>query len=222
MSPETGQPPQAQPQSQTSPPGPQDEVVIFSGRNSWVRLIGPTLHSLLWLCVAILLLLSRRICVHIEDHAGESGAWASVVKWITHTMAPIAGETFVVLKVVGWIVFALLFFVPLFWAVWTWAFTHNLLTTNRIEHERGFFSKTVTTLELWRVQDLEYDSKFFWDFFFRTGRIKVKADVPIFAKADDYIGPIHQARNVFDQLKKARLKAGQKAGAQAMGVAAPG
>ena len=216
MSPEN-----TQPQPQPSSPGPGDEVVIFQGRNSWVRLIGLMLHCLLWLCIAILLLATHRICIHITKNAGETGPWASVVKWIAHTMAPIASQTFFGLKIIGWVLFGVVV-LRMFHVIWTWFFTHNLLTTSRIEHERGFFSKTVTTLELWRVQDMEYDSKFFWDFFFRTGRIKVKADVPIFTKADDYIGPIHQARSVFDQLKKARLKAGQKAGAQAMGVAAPG
>jgi beta-lactamase regulating signal transducer with metallopeptidase domain len=214
--------PPTQPQPQPSSPGPGDEVVIFQGRNSWVRLIGPTMHSLLWLCVAILLLASHWICVQIAPHPGETGAWASFANWIAHTMGPIASQTFFVLKIVGWVIFALLVVARMLHAIWTWAFTHNLLTTSRIEHERGFFSKTVTTLELWRVQDMEYDSKFFWDFFFRTGRIKVKADVPIFTKADDFIGPMHKARSIFDQLKKARLKAGQKAGAQAMGVASPG
>ena len=202
----------------SSPILAQDEVIIFSGRNSAVRLLGPGLTALFWLAIGIVLLAADPICQRIVNGAGESGAWASTVKWIARTMSSSAVYFFLVLTVMGWAIVLLLVVWRMGWVVWTWLFTHNLLTNHRIEHERGFFNKKVTTLELWRVQDLECDTKFPWDFFFRTGRIKVKADVPIFSKANDYIGPIHNARSVFDQLKTARLKAGQKAGAQAMGV----
>ena len=100
-------------------------------------------------------------------------------------------------------------------ALYRWMSTRYRITDNRIEYERGIFSKTVYNVELWQVKDVFY-RRTLLQFFFGLGMIEILATDSTMPKLE--IGPIHHAKKIYDQLKKARQRAGRTAGSQAMGM----
>lgn len=89
------------------------------------------------------------------------------------------------------------------------------ITNDRVEYEQGIFSKVILNVELWRVRDIFYRRNII-QAFFGLGLIDIIATDETIPQLE--IGPIRNARKIYDQLKKARLKSGRKAGAQAMGM----
>jgi membrane protein YdbS with pleckstrin-like domain len=214
--------------------------VIFQGPASAVALIGPAFNGVVKVLIAVLLFSSERLWQRVETApwsgaltaqlARASVALQPAISNLVDTTAEVrkaasnsepnstvspAALIFGGLKWLGWL-FILLALLHIIKAAWMWLATRYLLTTHRIEIERGILSKHILNLELWRVKDICY-SRSFWDFFFQVGRLRVIAADEVMP--DLHIGPIPGARSVYDQLKHARLMAGQRAGAQAMGVA---
>ena len=205
--------------SAQAPEGEAD--LIFEGRPSVLALVGPALGSMFWLIVSIVLFMAAGpLCELIAKNKTVQALSNTLTGQINLSTISLLGYTPIELLVFGFRILACFFLIValkrIFKVLWHWLSTSYRLTTHRIEIEQGIFSKSVQNFELWRVQDINY-TRSFWEFVFRLGRIHVKA---LDARSEDVflIGPIPDARKVYDRLKDARLAAGQRAGAQAMGV----
>ena len=237
--------------------------LIFEGRVSVVALVGPTLSSMFWLIVSIVLFFAGPLGERIGKNTEVRG-WSTTLRnqiaHISESLKPLVNKIGTMstnlheeptsgtpsgshqadkkpdkiepsaiapsrftpsgILILGFNILGCVFLFAalkrIFKAVWHWLSTRYRLTTHRIEIEQGIFSKCIQNFELWRVQDINY-TRSFWEFVFHLGRIHVKA---LDAGSEDVflIGPIPDARKVYDRLKDARLAAGQRAGAQAMGV----
>ncbi len=99
----------------------------------------------------------------------------------------------------------------LFW-IYQWLDWKNRrfrVTNDRIEVERGVFTRSLFNLDLWRVQDLAYHQNLIQRIL-GLGRIHVLTsdkDSPTLS-----IGPLHRARELYAQLKRAQLDADRRRG----------
>jgi len=196
---------------------PTDTEVYYRGASSSVSLIGPLVRLVLWLMLAIFVAWAGRIATQalhssvdnrLADWLANHPSAESVRSW---SASRIVGWGF---TIAGWIVVlqGLLFFLR---RVWLWLSTSYTLTSDRLEIEQGILAKRITNVELWRVRDLDYVRNLF-EFFFGIGRLLVT-----YQDNQDrrlFIGPIPNARQIYEKIKQARLKAGRKAGAQAVGI----
>jgi len=96
-----------------------------------------------------------------------------------------------------------------------WYSEAYLLTNDRVEYERGIFSKTIVNVELWRVQDVRFHRSIL-QALLGLGVIDIIAMDETVSHLE--IGPIRNARAIYDKLKQERLRSGRLAGAQAMGM----
>ena len=195
-----------------------DANVYFRGPASAVCLVGPLLQLALWLVVAIVVLsagraLEQRIRGGIDQQVAGWTEKAQIAE--LQTVPPVS-------RVIDWGVVILVWIIALqgvfFFVrrVWRWFSTRYTLTSDRIEIERGIIGKQITNIELWRVKDLDY-ARSPLDFLLGVGRLRVAFLDG--ALQGQVIGPLPNAREVYGKLKQARLEAGRKAGAQAVGLA---
>jgi uncharacterized membrane protein YdbT with pleckstrin-like domain len=99
----------------------------------------------------------------------------------------------------------------LYWLIkWlNWKNTVYRITNDRIEFERGIFSKSVQNMDLWRVKDIDFNQSLVQRLF-GLGRIHIETsdkDIPIID-----VGPIKGARDLYNNLKKAELDADRRRG----------
>ncbi|RMD84527.1 MAG: hypothetical protein D6820_00975 [Lentisphaerae bacterium] len=84
---------------------------------------------------------------------------------------------------------------------------YYLVDSEHIEYERGLFSKRVDNIELWRIQDLRLDQPFLQRLLGLGTVVVISTDKSFPALA---IGPIPNARTVYERLRKAAVKADEQ------------
>jgi uncharacterized membrane protein YdbT with pleckstrin-like domain len=175
------QQPAAAPQTPASG-APAGDGLIYKGRLSRIALLKPALKSLFWLAVAIAL-------------------YAAVQKYLQQP---------IVIKYLPWAAAAIILIAAASflyrWILWR-SVTYTI-TRDRIEYEYGVFSKTIQHLETWRINDIAFRQGFF-------GRMFGYGAVHI-ASSDQSdpaltIGPIAQARAIYDTLKVEQARADKRA-----------
>jgi membrane protein YdbS with pleckstrin-like domain len=167
-----------------------DSEVYFDGRPSAIVLL-PTLVK-----ASIGLIMAVAFCYYVSiDHRPKPG--------INETL--LVGGSVSFLIALGYLSMGVL----------NWLSTRYRLTNDRIEYERGILSKTVLNVELWRVRDV-YFRRSILQFFLGLGVVQILATDATIPRLE--VGPIPDARRIYDQLKQARLRSGRIAGAQAMGM----
>jgi len=160
-----------------------DTEVFFEGNISRIALIGPTIGAIFLIIVAILI-----------GVAGGAATKGSEARSIPGLVA--AGIGLIAL---------------LYW-IFKWLDLKNKvfrITNDRIEYEHGIFAKSVQNMDLWRIQDIAFNVNFFQRLF-GLGRIIILSsdkDTPIIT-----VGPIYNARQLYDKLKKAQLEADRRRG----------
>jgi membrane protein YdbS with pleckstrin-like domain len=90
-----------------------------------------------------------------------------------------------------------------------WKNTSYRVTNDRIEIERGVLSKSVRNLDMWRVQDIDFNQSVLQRMF-GLGRVHIETsdkDIPVID-----IGPIKGSRDLYDKVKKAELDADRRRG----------
>lgn len=160
-----------------------DTKVFFEGNLSKITLIGPTITTMFWVVVSVLI---------------------GIVGYKSYANTPSAHIPVIVAAGIGSIALAR-------W-IYKWLdFKNRVLriTNDRVEVEHGIFTKTVHNMELWRIQDVTYQSAF-------LDRILGVGNVVIFSTDKDMpkitVGPIRKARQLYDTLKKAHIDADRRRG----------
>ncbi len=160
-----------------------DTEVFFEGSLSRITLIGPTITSLFLIALSVLIYLIS---------------------------GPRLGGTD--LKNVPLFVSILIFVVAILYWLFKWFNWKNTLyriTNDRIEFEHGIFAKSVKNLDMWRVQDIDFNQSFIQRVF-GLGRVHIETsdkDMPVID-----IGPVRMARDLYNKLKKAELDADRRRG----------
>jgi membrane protein YdbS with pleckstrin-like domain len=83
------------------------------------------------------------------------------------------------------------------------------VTSDRIEYEYGILARRINNTDLWRIQDITFSQNLFQRLF-RLGRIIIFSsdkDSPVIT-----IGPVYKARELYDNIKNAMLKADRRRG----------
>ncbi len=160
-----------------------DPGVFFSGCISRLVLVGPTLTAMFWIAMACLL-------IFVGGPAIKNPTLAKLPLPIGIGIAVIA----LINCLIRWLdVMSRIYHV----------------TRDRIEYEHGIFSKTVHNVDLWRVLDISFTASFIQRLF-RLGCVRVTTsdkDTPFIN-----IGPVPNARPLYDNLKKAQLTADRRRG----------
>jgi len=180
-----------------------DTVIFYSGRSSKLYLIPTLLKS----CIPAALATFAGFYIHwpvvlTRPHLLIDG----IVKYGLF-LQPILLVVILVLSL-----FSITLFVRGFGAWYSKAYR---ITNDRIEYEQGIFSRVVLNVELWRVRDIFFRRNFIQSLL-GLGVIDIIATDETIPRLE--IGPIRNAREVYNKIKKARLKSGRIAGAQAMGM----
>ncbi len=188
-------------------PSARTTEVYFEGRVSAVVLVPALLWAVLWIGLA---LAAFRV-LDLELRLLYPGAWLAEIRANGVTLSALLGPAADLV-----ILAALVSFLRRYLR---WRSRHYRISSDRVEIERGMFARSVRNLELWRIRDIRY-RRTFLQALLGLGTIK------IFAADDDVsaaqIGPIRRSKRIYDNLKRARLKAGRAAGAQATGMVLPG
>jgi len=160
-----------------------DTEVFFEGNLSHIALVGPTIGAIFLIVMAIL--------VGVAIGAVAKGSVARSNLWLVA-----AGIGFIAL---------------LYW-IFKWLDFKNKvfrITNDRIEYEHGIVAKSVQNMDLWRIQDIALNVNFLQRMF-GAGRIIILSsdkDTPVIT-----VGPIYNARQLYDKLKKAQLEADRRRG----------
>jgi len=160
-----------------------DTDVLFEGNLSRILLVKPTLITIFWIVAAILVRRFGSILVKGHDAA---------------KLIPYIAAGIVVVALGYWL--------------FKWLDLKSCvfrITNDRIEYEHGIFSKTVLNTDLWRIQDITFNANLIYRIF-GLGCLTVLSsdkDTPVLN-----IGPIHNARSIYDRLKKAQLEADRRRG----------
>ncbi len=83
------------------------------------------------------------------------------------------------------------------------------ITGERIEHEQGVLRKSFRNMDMWRVQDVAYEQTLV-ERVFGLGRVKIRSsdkDTQLMV-----VGPIREAKQLYDKLKKAQIDADRRRG----------
>ncbi|MEZ6120537.1 MAG: PH domain-containing protein [Pirellulaceae bacterium] len=100
--------------------------------------------------------------------------------------------------------------------MWTWigwSATTYTVTNERIQFEQGVLTKTIKTIELWRVRDLIFRRDAV-EAVFGLGSITVVANDP--TSRYSIIGPVYGGRRLFYELMEARYQAVEQRGVSAV------
>ncbi|QOI99321.1 MAG: PH domain-containing protein [Phycisphaeraceae bacterium] len=99
---------------------------------------------------------------------------------------------------------------------WTWAgwnATRYLVTSEKIQFERGVFAKTIKSIDLWRVKDLIFQRGVF-ESLCGAGSIMIVASDA--TSKYSTIGPVTGARGLYDRVVEARDRAIKERGVTAV------
>ncbi len=83
------------------------------------------------------------------------------------------------------------------------------ITGDRIEHQQGVLRKSYRNMDMWRVQDLSYEQTL-TEWIFRLGRVVIRSSDK--DTQSMVVGPIRQAKQLYDGLKKAQIEADRRRG----------
>lgn len=188
------------------PSAPHQEVdseIYFDGRPSILLLIPTLIKSLILATFGV----GTAWFVDWEAFLSDPYAMIEALERDGPSLQPILVLTILILGFLSVAVFL--------YGIFIWLSTQYRITNDRIEYERGIFSKTVLNVELWRVRDIFFRRTLI-HFFLGLGVIDILATDDTIPRLE--IGPVRGARCIYDRLKQARLKSGRLAGAQAMGM----
>ena len=160
-----------------------DTEVFFHGAISRITLVGAAITSLFLIALSVLFYVV----------AGPRLGGADLVN------APIVISILIIIAAILYWLFK--------WLRWKNTVYH--ITNDRIEFEHGIFSKSVQNLDMWRVQEIDFNQSFIQRVF-GLGRVHIETsdkDIPIID-----IGPIKGARDLYNKLKKAELDADRRRG----------
>ena len=160
-----------------------DTEVFFEGNVSRIALVGPTVGTIFWMIAAILI-----------GVAGSSAAKSSAVARLPALLAVGIALVALLYWLFKWLVFKSRIF---------------RVTNDRVEYEHGIFAKSVNNMDLWRVQDITFNASLVQRMF-GLGRVVILSsdkDTPIIN-----IGPVYNARQLYDKLKNAQLEADRRRG----------
>jgi hypothetical protein len=170
----------------TSPAGLGGEEVLWEGQPSPAAMIGTYVKGGLLLAIALLV-----ACWPLGrfDIRPETHDTINLVRWCL--MGPLAAYVLALLT----------------WRTLKLRSTSYRVTSNRIEWERGIFSRKIDNLDMFRITDQSMDRSF-WDRTLRIGTIQLTtADTsnPVFRlyKVADPKGP-------YDLIKRLSLSAGRR------------
>ena len=171
-----------------NPEIPHEDTKVFEGSASGLCMIWPGLKFAFWIAVAIVL------ATYIKGLLARSLEAERVVRIIMNSIGALIGLVALVLFLKTLVVFKT---------------TIYRISNDRVELERGVFSKSVQNVEMWRVQDVGFHQP--W-----IQRIVGLGKVSIVStdKSDPRInvGPIKNSRAVYDVLKKAQYQADRRRG----------
>jgi len=160
-----------------------DTEVFFGGPISRITLVGPTITALFLIALSVLFYVvgAPRL------GGGDLGN------------APILISILIIIAAL------------LYWLFkwFKWKNTVYRVTNDRIEFEHGIFSKSVQNIDMWRVQDIDFNQSFIQRLI-GLGRVHIETsdkDIPIVD-----LGPIKGARDLYNKLKKAELDADHRQG----------
>ena len=184
-SPIAGRVPESDATPQMAPERPRaaDAEVFFEGNVSRIALVGPAAVAILGIVIAFAIFA-------VGGKAEKGSTMASV--------SGLAGGLAGLVAVLYWI-FKLLERRSRVYRI----------TSDRVEYEHGIFAKSVHNTDLWRVQDITYNASVIQRMF-GLGRVTVVSsdrDMPGIT-----VGPISNARQIYDQVKKAQLDADRRRG----------
>lgn len=160
-----------------------DTEVFFEGTLSRIALVGPTIAAIFWVIVAILII--------------ELGS--SVARGSGFSRVPALVSMIIVLITL------------VFW-LYRWLDFKNKIyriTNDRIEYEHGIFSRHIQNMDLWRVQDIAFKQNLI-ERILGIGRVLILSSDKDTENAE--IGPLYNARDLYNKLKKAQLDADRRRG----------
>lgn len=163
--------------------GPVPVEVFHEGHVSAIALVRPAAVTLLWLALGGI----AQVAASSPALVSELPGW---VAWIPIAIAVAA----------------------LLYGAYRWLDWRNRIfriTSERVELERGVFSRAVQNLDLWRIQDLAFNQSFV-ERLIGVGRVFIVTsdqDAPTLS-----IGPVPRARELYDRLKRAQLDADRRRG----------
>ncbi len=160
-----------------------DTEVFFEGNVSCIALVGPTVCTIFWIIVAIL--------IGVAGGAAAKGSEAASIPGLVAAGVGIIALLYWIFK---WLDFKSTVF---------------RITNDRVEYEHGILAKSVHNMDLWRVQDITFNASLVQRMF-GLGRVIILSsdkDTPLIT-----VGPIYNARPLYDKLKKAQLEADRRRG----------
>jgi len=160
-----------------------DTEFFFKGNNSRFKLVGPTIGTIFFIIVATVIAVAG-------SPAAKGQAMASVPAF--------AGGAIALVALIYWF-YKLLKLKTLVWHI----------TNDRIERESGIFVKKVQNMDMWRVQDITFNASLIQRMF-GLGRVTIISSDRDQDKFE--VGPIYNARQLYDKLKKAQLEADRRRG----------
>jgi len=168
-------------------PATNEEIVYYKGSSSAIKPILSTIKMSV-IVFAILYVLSLPMFVGILEDLGSNRkyVWLAVAAlWLFYTGG-------------AWL---------------RWSGVKYTLTNRKIIFERGLLSKTVKSIELWRVREIIFQRSFF-ETIFGLGRITlISKDL---TGPFTVVGPINKASRVFKSLDDAREVAVKNRGVMAV------
>jgi len=182
----------AEPEVQPRPPGNYEtegkEEFIYNGRLSHIGLVRPTLVFIFWIAVAI------AVAAVGAWAMGRAGDMIARFKYIPVLIGVGVGVVAAIRFAIKCIVFRSRVF---------------RITKDRLEYESGVFSKRVENMDMWRVKDVR----------FRCGIIHGILGVgAVIVESSDMsnplmvIGPLRNARKLYDTIQKAQRQADRRQG----------
>lgn len=182
----------AEPEVQPRPPGNYEtegkEEFIYNGRLSHIGLVRPALVFVFWIAVAIAVAAGGAYAM------GRAGNTVARFQYIPVLIGLGVGGVAAIRFAIKCIVFRKRVF---------------RITKNRIEYESGVFSKRVENMDMWRVKDVR----------FRCGAIHGLLGVgAVIVESSDssnplmVIGPLRNARQLYDAVQKAQRQANRRQG----------
>lgn len=94
-----------------------------------------------------------------------------------------------------------------------WSATSYLITSDRVQFERGVLAKTIKSIDLWRIRDLIFRRGILEALFGLGSVVLVASDV---TAQYSRIGPVRGARRLYDDLVEARNRAVRERGVTAI------
>lgn len=165
-----------------------DELVFYHGPVSRLALLRPGAITLLCLVAAVVM-----VVLAPEGKVEAGGQGRPLGMFLTVAAVALGG-------------LALLWFLGQWMLFKTTVFR---LTQERIEYEHGLVTKRIENMPLWRVQDLRFTRNIL-EGMFDLGTIQVHSSDASDPKIT--IGPLPQARQLFETLQKAQRQADRRQG----------